>query len=41
MLETIGYIPKKDAEIKIDKYTFKVIAVTKRKIEKVKLTINA
>ena len=41
MLEMIGYIPKKDAEIKINQYTFKVTAVTKRKIEKVKLTISS
>jgi gliding motility-associated protein GldE len=40
MLEMIGYIPKKDAEIKVDKYIFKVVAVTKRKIEKIKLTIR-
>lgn len=40
MLENIGYIPKKDAEMKVNHYTFKAFSVTKRRIEKVKLTIE-
>lgn len=39
LLEVCGYIPKKDQEIKINNHSFKVMAVNKRRIEKIKITL--
>lgn len=41
ILEKIGHIPKPDKEIIIDQLTLKVISVTKKRIEKVSITISA
>jgi putative hemolysin len=40
ILETTGHIPKPDKEIIIGKITLKVISVTKKRIEKVSVTIS-
>ncbi len=39
LLEVCGYIPKKDQEIKINQYAFKIMSVNKRRIEKIKITL--
>lgn len=38
MLESIGYIPRKFQEIKVDSFTLRVERVNKRRIERVKVT---
>jgi len=38
LLNHFGHIPKKDKEITIGNYKFKIVAVTKRRIEKIHLT---
>lgn len=40
ILETTGSIPSPDKEIKIGTITLKVVSVTKRRIEKISVTIN-
>ncbi len=39
LLEMIGHIPKKDREIIYDDFKFKIIAVSKRRIEQILITI--
>jgi gliding motility-associated protein GldE len=39
MLEIIGYFPKKEAEITFRDYKFQVVAINKRRIEQVKVTL--
>jgi gliding motility-associated protein GldE len=39
LLELIGYIPKLDQEITLDNFKFKIVAVSKRRIEQILLTI--
>jgi len=39
ILELVGFIPKKNAEYIFDRFSFKIIAVNKRRIEKIKITI--
>jgi len=39
VLELVGFIPKKNAEYIFDRFSFKIIAVNKRRIEKIKITI--
>ena len=39
VLENLGHIPKKDKEFILDRYKLKVMAVSKRRIEKIKFTI--
>ena len=39
LLQNFGHIPKKDREITIGKFKFKIVSVTKRRIEKIHLTI--
>ena len=40
LLELTGDIPKKDVEIAYEKYNFKIESVTKRRIERIKITLN-
>lgn len=40
-LEMYGQIPKLNTEIRFNKFLFQVISVTKRRIEKIKITIHA
>jgi len=39
ILELVGSIPKKNAEYIYDRFSFKILAVNKRRIEKIKITI--
>lgn len=39
LLNHFGHIPKKDKEITIGNYKFKIVAVTKRRIEKIHVTL--
>jgi putative hemolysin len=39
MLEIIGYFPKKEAEITFREYKFQVVAINKRRIEQVRITL--
>jgi len=39
ILELVGSIPKKNAEYIYDRFNFKILAVNKRRIEKIKITI--
>lgn len=39
VLENLGHIPKKDKEFVLDRYKLKVMAVSKRRIEKIKFSI--
>lgn len=39
LLNSFGHIPKKDKEITLGNYKFKTVAVTKRRIEKIHVTI--
>ncbi len=39
VLELVGSIPKKNAEYIFDRFSFKIVAVNKRRIEKIKITI--
>jgi len=39
LLNSFGHIPKKDKEIVLGNYKFKIVAVTKRRIEKIHVTI--
>ncbi len=39
ILELVGSIPKKNAEFIFDRFSFKILAVNKRRIEKIKITI--
>jgi len=39
LLMHLGHIPKKDKEITVGQFRFKIVAVTKRRIEKIHLTL--
>jgi len=39
ILELYGSIPPKDTEIKYNHFTFRVVSVSKRRIEQVKITL--
>ncbi len=39
MLEIIGYFPKKEAEITFRDYKFQIVAINKRRIEQIKVTL--
>jgi len=39
LLQHFGHIPKKDKEITISQFKFKIVSVTKRRIEKIHLTL--
>lgn len=40
LLEILGQIPAKDVEVSFNEFTFKILSVNKRRIEKIKITLT-